>query len=200
MKRIDAWLEDLEGVGYAVVRDVLPPEACARLHAGFDAADAQLEGTQHVRIDATTPHAGAWRALEHHPLVAHAADRVLGRAWRVRDVHGRNPLRGFGQQGLHTDWKPRAAGDPYVVVTLLWMLDAFDASNGATRVVPGSHVWTTPLPKSLAQPLAHHPDERIVQGAAGSVLVFNGHLLHSGRRNDSGAPRRTVQMVLQSLT
>lgn len=193
-------LSGLDSVGYAVVEDVLPASTRARLHRAFETAEIQGEGTQHVRIHDRTPHVEDWRALAVHPLVGAAADRVLARPYAVRDAHGRNPLRGYGLQGLHTDWMVRAPRDPYFVVTLLWMLDDFTEENGATRVVPGSHVWTKPLPKPLAQPLAHHPGEIVVTGAAGSVLVFNGHLLHSGRRNEDGALRRTVQMVLQVIT
>jgi ectoine hydroxylase-related dioxygenase (phytanoyl-CoA dioxygenase family) len=74
------------------------------------------------------------------------------------------------------------------------MLDDFLAENGATRVVPASHRITRPLPKQLAQPLARHPQEMIVVGKAGSVLVMNGHTWHSGRRNDSRQPRRAAQL------
>jgi ectoine hydroxylase-related dioxygenase (phytanoyl-CoA dioxygenase family) len=76
------------------------------------------------------------------------------------------------------------------------MIDAFTAENGGTRVVPGTHRFRHPPPISLAQPLAHHPDERLVTGAAGSVLILNGHLWHSGRRNDSSAGRRAAQLVV----
>lgn len=193
-------LSELDSIGYAVVEDVLPAATRARLHVAFEGAEIQGGGTQHVRVDDRTPHAEDWRALGAHPLVHAAAERVLGRPYAVREAHGRNPLRGYGLQGLHTDWMVRAPRDPYFVVTLLWMIDDFTVENGATRVVPRSHVWTRPLPKALAQPLAHHPEEIVVTGAAGSVLVFNGHLLHSGRRNEDGAARRTVQMVLQVLT
>jgi ectoine hydroxylase-related dioxygenase (phytanoyl-CoA dioxygenase family) len=87
-------------------------------------------------------------------------------------VHGRNPLPGFGQQGLHADWRPRQPGEPYAVLTLIWMLDDFTQDNGATRVVPGSHKSPRAIDKKLAQPLARHPRELVVTGAAGDMLVF----------------------------
>ena len=77
------------------------------------------------------------------------------------------------------------------------MLDDFTAENGATRVVPRSHLITRPISKSLGQPLAHHPDELIAVGRVGSVLMLNGYTWHSGRRNDSNGPRRSVQMVVR---
>jgi ectoine hydroxylase-related dioxygenase (phytanoyl-CoA dioxygenase family) len=92
---------------------------------------------------------------------------------------------------------PRATVKPFMVMTAIWMLDDFTIDNGATRIVPGSHTITEPLAKMLAQPLARHPREIVITGRAGSVLIFNGHLWHSGRKNESDGPRRCVQMVVQ---
>ena len=182
--------------GYAVLPGALDAAWVERLRQAFAHAPRQADGTQHVRIDDATPERSSWTALDTHPAVAAAAARVLGRAFRVRDAHGRNPLPGYGQQGLHADWPPRAPGSPAFVLTAIWMLDDFTETNGATRVVPGSHRALAPIAKPLAQPLARHPDERIVTGHAGSVLFFDGHLWHSGTRNASDGPRRAVQMVL----
>ncbi len=187
----------LDHDGYLVVDRVLDDAWLARLKRAFDAAPAQENGTQHVRVDAEIPEHEAWRALESHAVVLAAARHVLGSAFHVRDLHGRNPLPGYGQQGLHTDWPNRDEGAPFFVLTALFMLDEFTAENGATRVVPGSHRSTRAIPKELAQPLAHHPHERSIVGAAGSVLLLNGHTWHSGTKNESGNTRRAAQMVIE---
>ena len=109
--------------------------------------------------------------------------------------HGRNPGPGFGQQGLHADAPPRERGDAVSAVTAIWMLDPFTTSNGSTRVVPRSHDRLGPVPRTLAAPAARHPDEIIVTGSAGDVVVFNGHLWHGGTQNRSTGPRRAVQMT-----
>lgn len=191
--------EALDRDGFIVVPAALDDGWVARLRRAFEAAAVQASGTQHVTITETTPEVESWRALEKHPVFIAAANHVLGPSYRVADVHGRNPLPGFGQQGLHADDVPRAPGDPYTVFTTLWMLDDFTAENGATRVVPRTHVSPHPPAKSLAQPLAHHPDEQIAVGHAGSVLMMNGHTWHSGRRNNSTGPRRCVQMLAHRL-
>ncbi len=51
------------------------------------------------------------------------------------------------------------------------------------------------MTKAFADPESHHPEETIVIARAGSVLVINGHLWHSGTRNRSRGPRRVVQCV-----
>lgn len=187
----------LEREGYVVVVDALDARTVERLRIAFQTAPVE-SGTQHVRIGPDTPHEADWLGLRQHPALLDAARAVLGPSFHVRDAHGRNPLPGYGQQGLHADWPVRARGAPAMVLTALWMLDDFRADNGATRVVPGTHLLTRPIPKALAQPLAHHPDEVVITGRAGSVLIFNGHLWHSARRNDSRDPRRSVQMVVHA--
>ncbi len=185
----------LDRDGYVVVPGALDPRSVEQLRLAFEHAPQQ-SGTQHVEVTADLPGYAAWQALATHPALIEAADHVLARAYEAPQVHGRNPLPGFGLQGLHTDWIPRAQGEPYYVVTAICMLDPFAADNGATRVVPGSHLVMRPLPKPLAQPNAHHPAERTVTGTAGSLLVFNGHLWHAGQRNDSTRPRRAAQLVV----
>src|SRR5262249_1582533 len=87
----------------------------------------------------------------------------------------------------------RGPGAPVGMVTTLWLLDDFTLDNGATRLVPGSHHMANPLPKRFLQPESRHPAEQQVIAWAGSVLLFNSHLLHSGTRNRSGARRRVLQ-------
>jgi ectoine hydroxylase-related dioxygenase (phytanoyl-CoA dioxygenase family) len=188
--------EALDSAGYIVVADAIDASWVERLKRAFEGAPAQQNGTQHVELVPQTPEIDAWIGLRDHPVVLAAAEHLLGRPFRVRDLHGRNPLPGFGQQGLHADWMERTDARDVFVLTAIWMIDDFAADNGATRLVPGSHRIARALPKSLAQPAARHPEERIVTGTAGSVLVFNGHTWHSGRKNDSRGPRRAGQMVL----
>lgn len=190
-------LETLDRSGYVIVPGALDVPALERLRRAFAAGAEASSGTQHVELGPHTPERDAWEALASHSVVHAAAPHLFrGAPFRERSLHGRNPLSGFGQQGLHTDWPGRASVDYVHVVTLLWMLDDFTEENGATRVVPGSHRILEPLAKSLAQPLSHHPREVNVTGIAGSVLVMNGHLWHSGTLNRSRGPRRAAQQVL----
>ena len=64
----------------------------------------------------------------------------------------------------------------------IWALTDFTADNGATRVVPGSHLWDW---NQRAEP------EQIVQAEmqAGSVLLYTGSVLHSGGQNNSQQSR-----------
>jgi ectoine hydroxylase-related dioxygenase (phytanoyl-CoA dioxygenase family) len=190
-------LSSLDELGFVLVARALEPSHVARLLLAFAQAPSQADGTQHVRLADATPELGAWQALERHAVILSATARVLGGAAYQTNLHGRNPLPSFGEQGLHSDARPRARGEPNSVLTAIWMLDDFTDENGATRVVPRSHRLLGAVPKSWAQPGARHPDEIVVTGQSGSVLVMNGYLWHAGRRNQSRGPRRAAQHVLR---
>ncbi len=68
-----------------------------------------------------------------------------------------------------------ASISPAVVCNAMWMLDEFTEANGATIVVPGSHL-------SGRQPDAamdENADWVSVTGPAGSVVIFEGRTWHS---------------------
>jgi ectoine hydroxylase-related dioxygenase (phytanoyl-CoA dioxygenase family) len=85
-----------------------------------------------------------------------------------------------------------ADGAGYWVCNSVWMLDDFTPENGALRVVPGSHRWRRLPQAALADPSEPHPDQMLITGRAGSVLVINAHLWHGGLANHTSAPRTAV--------
>jgi len=94
----------LDHNGYVVVEGALDAACVRRLRRAFEAAPVQSGGTQHVEINDATPEIESWRALEHHLALVAASEHILSRPFCLAGIHGRNPLPGFGQQGLHADW------------------------------------------------------------------------------------------------
>jgi len=133
-----------------------------------------------------------------HSKILAAVHHILARSFRLTQCGGRDPLPGYGQQGLHADWMPRANGEPFYAATAICMLDDFTKDNGATQLAPGTHRGYRAVPKAMADPASHHPEEIIVTGKAGSVLLFNGHLWHSGTRNNSQRSRRALQCIFHA--
>jgi ectoine hydroxylase-related dioxygenase (phytanoyl-CoA dioxygenase family) len=189
----------LDRHGYLVFPDVIDAAWLDRLRAAFEraageggqAAQVQQSGTRHV--DNLANKDAAFDGVYTHPKVLAAVYHVLHCSFRVFQLSGRDPLPGYGQQGLHTDWLPRGASEAFSVVTALWLLDDFTPNNGATRLIPGSHLLPRPLPKPMTAPASRHPNQTLILAKAGSVLVFNGHLWHSGTRNETNRPRRVLQ-------
>jgi hypothetical protein len=186
--------ERLDQEGFLLFPGLVAGTWLEDLRAGLDRATAEREGgTRHV--GGLVGAGAAFDRLYQHPKILAAVHHVLRRSFRVAQLHGREPLAGFGLQGLHADARPRSTSDPFSIVTTIWMIDDFTGDNGATRIVPRSHLSRHPPPKALADPGAHHQDEIVVTGSAGTVLLFNGHLWHSGTTNCSGARRRAVQLL-----
>jgi len=147
-------------------------------------------GTLHVDelLDAGPVADRIWTA----PRLVAAAAHLLGTDLQLHRMHYRAPQPGFGAQLLHPDWPAPAPRSRPAVATAIVALADFTARNGATRVVPGSHrEWGFRAPK---KPDIAHPDERLVTMPAGSALVFNGHLWHSGTRNRSTEARDALQL------
>jgi ectoine hydroxylase-related dioxygenase (phytanoyl-CoA dioxygenase family) len=74
--------------------------------------------------------------------------------------------------------------DRDVMITALWALDDFTAGNGATRLVPGSHLRPAGKPDAAETVPAEMP--------AGSVLLFLGRLYHGAGANTTGRLRLGV--------
>jgi ectoine hydroxylase-related dioxygenase (phytanoyl-CoA dioxygenase family) len=142
-------------------------------------------------------------AVEETPAILAVVQQIIGREFGVLYSGLREPTQGRGQQGLHQDWMRRspheATENRADVATVLAFLDDFGPDNGATGVIPGSHRWPHPLPKAQQQAQAAHPEEIQVEGKAGDVLIFSGHLWHRGRENRSGSPRRAIQVQFCAL-
>jgi ectoine hydroxylase-related dioxygenase (phytanoyl-CoA dioxygenase family) len=111
-------------------------------------------------------------------------DVVLG-AFR-----GRDPRHGSGQQGFHVDDAKPVPSERQILANAFWLLDYMEESNGATRVIPGSHRLGRIPPKGWQHRDAQHPQARSINARAGDAIVFSAHLWHAGSKNLSGAPRR----------
>jgi hypothetical protein len=127
-----------------------------------------------------------------HPRVLAGIAQVLEADFKLSSLNYRSALPGQGHQALHTDWSEPVPAGQFRVCNSIWLLDDFTADNGATRVVPGSHLRGA-LPKDeLADPTAPHPDEVTLLAPAGTVVIFNSHLWHGGTLNRTAIRRRAL--------
>ena len=129
------------------------------------------------------------KAIE-NPVVLECVRTVLGRDFKLSSLNVRsaNPQSNCGQP-LHADSGATADENGYSVCNSVWMLDDFTESNGALRVVPGSHRWG-----KLPEPGAKVSGEILVTGKAGTVVVMNAHMWHGGTDNRTDAPRRAMHV------
>jgi hypothetical protein len=123
------------------------------------------------------------------PLLA-ACCLIIGQPFKLSGTRARTLEPGAPIEGLHVDVKPMADGWP--LVGFIVMVDRFDADNGATRFVPGSHLKLRDPREVLSDP-SSHKDEVLACGPAGSIIVFNGSVWHSHTANRSQRRRRSLQ-------
>ena len=124
-----------------------------------------------------------------HPRVLAAMNHVLKRDFKLSSLNGRAALPGDGAQAYHADWPGGVDPSDFQVCNSIWLLVDFTDENGATRIVPGSHNTGQHPKDALDDPLAAHPDEILLTGSAGTVVIFNSHLWHAGTTNRTETPR-----------
>jgi len=89
-------------------------------------------------------------------------------------------------QALHRDedaWGYFTESKPQLEVEAMFALTDFTLANGATQVVPGSHLWPAdrePTPDEIIQ----------AEMSAGSALCYLGSTLHGGGANTTAAESR----------
>ena len=126
------------------------------------------------------------------PRVLECMAHVLGPRFKLSSLNARStdPHSASGQP-LHADSGAIADAAGYFVANSVWLLDDFTPENGATRFVAGSHRWgRLPEPDFYRA----HPDEQLVLGKAGDVVVMNAHMWHGGTANRTAAPRRAMHV------
>jgi ectoine hydroxylase-related dioxygenase (phytanoyl-CoA dioxygenase family) len=129
----------------------------------------------------------------HMPDLLEYVEHVLGSRFKLSSLNARsaNPLSD-AVQPLHADMAAVEDEHGYWVCNTVWMLDDFTTENGAIRMVPGSHRWRRLPQEVLEDPKAPHPDEVLLTGKAGTVVVMNAHMWHGGTANRTAAPRRAL--------
>lgn len=139
---------------------------------GFKAGDEGLLDTvlKDLRLLRTIAHEEVLSVVRH----------FLGRETILAGQNVRIVRPGEAEQALHSDipeplFRP---GSPLMMQTA-WMLDDFTESNGATRLVPGSHLSRYPGPPEGFSPRY----EVKALGKAGSLLIFNGQCWHGSGAN-----------------
>jgi ectoine hydroxylase-related dioxygenase (phytanoyl-CoA dioxygenase family) len=129
-----------------------------------------------------------------HPILLAVADHVL-LPWCARYQVNYTGVMHLGPgetaQALHRDafYYPFRNPGPVTVQGSIWAVSDFTADNGATRIVPGSHLWDEerqPGPQEIVP--AEMP--------AGSVLIYTNTLIHGGGANNSDAPRTGIGLNL----
>ena len=140
-------IEKLDRDGFLPLAGVLTAQQIARMTKRIDelialeGEDAGKEVHQEagtIRLSDLVNKDPVFTVCFTHPRVLAAISHVLRGDLKLSSLNFRAALPGSGLQALHADWGGAVAPGDYYVCNSIWLLDGFTASNGATRIVPGS--------------------------------------------------------------
>ena len=206
-------IADFDTQGFCVIPELLDSEALGRQRGALAPWIEQglmgrnvFEGTRTHRVYAMLAKDPIFAELIIYPVLLTWAEHYLGASCLLSACLAICLQPGESPQPWHTDDGHTTLTPPHDLlgVSTFWALDDTTLENGATEVLPGSHLWAeTDFPGVLrdqdfataegaAGDAGAHPDAIQVTMPAGSLMIARGDLWHRGGANRSQSPRRVV--------
>jgi ectoine hydroxylase-related dioxygenase (phytanoyl-CoA dioxygenase family) len=193
-KHIEAVRRD----GYTIVENAIAPdlvdalnEALARLERdrGVKPAENTFEGRHTVRIYNLLAYGAPFTDVPVHASVLPIVEGVLDDGCLISSLSSIAIDPGETAQPIHADDMVIPLAKPHIpiVCNSMWALTDFTEANGATRLVPGSHLKQNPDYGGAYETIA-------AEMPKGSVLIWDGALWHGGGANKTGERRTGIAM------
>jgi hypothetical protein len=185
---------ELDEVGFIIIPGPVRADELGHLRAAYDTAVADAApddvkvGSSTIRVRDFVNRGPDFDGLYLHPPILKACCRIIKGPFRLSTMHARTLGQHLPTQNLHVDFARDSHG--WTMVGFILMVDEFRSDNGATRFVPGSHLWSAIPADLLGGDLkADYPGQVLACGPAGSVIVFNGSVWHGHTVNKSSGHR-----------
>lgn len=209
-----SWRRQFDERGYVIFERVLAPEFVQNLRAALAPHLARdltgrndFEGFATNRVYALLAKSPLFAELAIHPLALAFAEAELGPSCLLSSMLAINLHPGETVQPWHFDDggakipRPR----PPLGISAFWAIDDTTETNGATEIIPGSHLWDEYRVEG-ASTLADFARKTPQQGRdagersdaiklampSGSLAIAKGTLWHRGGANRSDRPRMIV--------
>ncbi|HEV2598892.1 MAG TPA: phytanoyl-CoA dioxygenase family protein [Sphingopyxis sp.] len=192
----------LRTYGLVIVNDVLDSDTVAKLMGAIEPEfGSEMSGTRDA-VPETRPTVQAVPGLLGidpvyadtlllNPMFLAVADRILGphcHNYRVQVSTGMRIVPGGDNQFLHREmdiyrpFLPYDTSQAELILFAMWAGTDFTPENGATMMVPGSHLWEEGRKAE---------DGEVVRAVMpkGSVAMWLGTTLHAGASNRTEQPR-----------
>jgi ectoine hydroxylase-related dioxygenase (phytanoyl-CoA dioxygenase family) len=189
-------IQQLRDVGVIVIPGPIVPDRLAHLAAAHDAAVASASpddvkvGSTTTRVRDFVNRGSEFDDLYTHQPILEACCRIIEQPFRLSTMHARTVRPRSGPQAFHVDYESDHEG--WTMIGFIFMVDEF-RRDGATRFIPGSHLWSNVPNKLKRDPRADYENQFVACGPAGSFIVFNGSIWHGHAANSSDEPRRSIQ-------
>lgn len=214
-RAFDDWRADFDRDGYVIFENILPHQQVAvirdalkpHLEKGVTGRN-DFEGVNTNRVYALLAKSPVFADLATHPLALAFAEADLGSdcllsACLAINLHPEESAQPWHYDDGHIVLpRPRSSFG----VSAFWAIDDMTEANGATEILPGSHLWPDDELAGALQPTdfvntavrdtdndpGAHPGAIKVTLSSGSLMLAKGTLWHRGGANKSGAPRLII--------
>jgi ectoine hydroxylase-related dioxygenase (phytanoyl-CoA dioxygenase family) len=198
-EELEVHLRRIAEEGYTVLPDVIEPDLVAEIDGKLlqlerdlkiVPADNLFEGIHTTRVYNLLVHGSTFEKIPVHPNVLPVVEGVLDPGLLISSLSSIAIGPGEQAQPIHADDQLIPLTRPHVpiICNTMWAITDFTEENGATRLIPGSHLRAD----------APNPLERYETIAAempkGSVLVWVGSLWHGGGANMTDTRRVGIAM------
>lgn len=207
------WRAQFNRDGYLIFENVLSVDDLAAIKqalAPYLGADVkgrnEFEGRESNRVYAMLAKSPVFADLVTHPLAMAFVEADLGRecllsACLAINLHPGETAQPWHFDDSHYQWpRPR----PSLGVSTFWTITDTTETNGATEILPGSHLWEedeidgatvaedfSRTAKRVGDPGAR-PDAMKAVMPAGSLMIAKGTLWHRGGANVSSEDRLII--------
>ena len=199
LPQLEAHLRRIAEDGYTILENAIEPElldeideTLLTLERDLDVVPAEnlFEGLQTTRVYNLLVHGATFQKIPVHPHVLPIVEGVLDPGLLISSLSSIAIGPDEQAQPVHADDQLIPLPRPHVpiICNTMWAITDFTEENGATRVVPGSHLLDEP-PNPL-EPYDTVPAEM----PKGSVLVWVGSLWHGGGANRTDRRRVGIAM------
>jgi ectoine hydroxylase-related dioxygenase (phytanoyl-CoA dioxygenase family) len=196
---VGAHVDRIERDGYTIVENAIEVDLLDGLtddllrledELAVVPADNSFEGTRTVRIYNLLAHGPLFERIPVHPEILPICEQVLDPGLLVSSLSSIAIGPEESAQPIHADDQIITLPKPHppTVCNTMWALTEFTEANGATRVIPGSHL----APES--PDLSRRYDSIPAEMERGSVLVWHGSLWHGGGANTTSTRRVGIAM------
>ena len=199
-------IERLRRDGFTIVENLLDAEGLGAVHAGLERflghyrGRNPFEGRTTERVYTLAARGPVFADIAEDPRVLALLDAFLRPGYLLTVSQAISIYPGEKRQSLHSDDSlyPLPRPRPPLSLALILAVDAFTAENGATVIVPGSHVWgdaelaAVRESNRTGQPCSLLEGLRPVEMPAGAGVILSGTLVHGGGANTSNRPRLAI--------
>jgi ectoine hydroxylase-related dioxygenase (phytanoyl-CoA dioxygenase family) len=196
---MDTHLRRIADDGYTILPNAIDPEVVEEIDRallkleydlGIVPADNLFEGLHTTRVYNLLVHGSTFEKIPVHPHVLPVVEAVLDPGVLISSLSSIAIGSDERPQPIHADDQLIPLTRPHVpiICNTMWAISDFTEENGATRLIPGSH-----LRSEAPNPLEHY-DTIAAEMTKGSVLVWVGSLWHGGGANVTDQRRVGIAM------